>query len=190
MKNYYNENAQEFFEGTVNADMSGNYTEFLPHLPKGSHILDAGCGSGRDAKCFINLGYNVSAMDASEEMCHLASEYTGLKVKLLRFQDLEETEEYDGIWASATLLHVPSEELSQVLKRLHTALKKDGVLYVSFKYGEFEGERNGRFFHDLKEDKAEEVFTRAGFKIIKWWITGDVREGRGEEKWLNMVCEK
>ena len=138
----------------------------------------------------MELGYKVSAMDASEEMCRLASEYTGLEVRHVKFQDLEDKVLYDGIWASATLLHVPSVELIEVLKRLYEALKENGIVYVSFKYGEFEGERNGRYFHDLKEEKAQELFNKAGFKVKKQWITGDVREGRQDELWLNMVCEK
>ena len=190
MSHYYNENAQAFFEGTVAADMSANYTEFLARLPKGSYLLDAGCGSGRDAKAFMEKGYKVDAIDASKEMCRLASNYTGLEVKELRFQDIDIKEVYDGIWASATLLHVPSKEMGLVLKKMNIALKPQGILYASFKYGEFEGERNGRYFHDLKEEKAKAFFTQAGFKVVNQWITGDVREGRGDEKWLNILCEK
>ncbi|PHV69602.1 SAM-dependent methyltransferase [Sporanaerobium hydrogeniformans] len=189
MSNYYNENAKAFFEGTVVADMSSNYTDFLAKLAKGSHILDAGCGSGRDAKNFKDLGYEVTAIDASESMCALASEYMHQPVEQLRFQDIDFKDVFDGIWASASLLHVPSEELPEVLERFYKALKAQGVLYASFKYGDFEGDRNGRYFHDLKEDKAKELFTKAGFHVSKMWITSDVREDRRDEKWLNILCE-
>lgn len=190
MSNYYNENAKAFFEGTVDADMSSNYTDFLAKLAKGSHILDVGCGSGRDAKKFKELGYEVTAIDGSEAMCALASEYINQPVEQLRFQEINFEGVFDGIWASASLLHVPSEELPDVLERLYRALKPQGVLYASFKYGEFEGDRNGRYFHDLKEEKAQELFTKAGVKVVNQWITGDVREGRGDEKWLNILCKK
>ena len=190
MENYYNENAQTFFDGTVNADMSANYKEFLERLPKNGYILDAGCGSGRDTKKFMDMGYKVQAIDASSEMCRLANSHTGLEIRQMRFQELEERSIYDGIWASASLLHVRKEELLDVLRKLNEALKPQGILYASFKYGEFEGERNGRYFHDLKEEKAKELFSSSGFQVINMWITGDVREGRGDELWLNIVCEK
>lgn len=190
MSHYYDKNAQAFFEGTVEADMSSNYTDFLAKLSKGSHILDAGCGSGRDSKNFKELGYKVTAIDASEAMCALAGEYINQPVEQMRFQDMNFQDEFNGIWASASLLHVLSEELPEVLKKLYRALKPQGILYASFKYGEFEGERNGRYFHDLKEDKAKVLFIQAGFKVVNQWITGDVREGRGDEKWLNILCEK
>lgn len=189
-QDFYNQNAAEFFEGTVAADMTQNYTLFLERLPKGAKILDAGCGSGRDSLAFKKLGYEVIAIDGSEELCKLASEYIGQEVKHMQFQELGFENEFDGIWACATLLHVPSQELPEVIKSLVKALKKDGVLYASFKYGEFEGERKGRYFHDLTEEKAEELFTVSGLKVEKMWITSDVREGRGDEKWLNLIARK
>ena len=123
-------------------------------------------------------------------MCTLAGEYINQPVEQIRFQDMNFQDEFNGIWASASLLHVPSQELPEVLKNLYRALKPQGVLYASFKYGDFEGDRNGRYFHDLKEEKAQELFTKARFKITKIWITGDVRVGRENEKWLNILCEK
>lgn len=189
-QDFYNQNAAEFFEGTVAADMMQNYKPFLERLPKGAKILDAGCGSGRDSLAFKKLGYEVTAIDGSEELCKLASKYIGQEVKHIQFQELDFENEFDGIWACATLLHVPSQELSVVIESLVKALKKDGVLYVSFKYGDFEGERNGRYFHDLTEEKAEELFTVGGLKVEKMWITSDVREGRGDEKWVNLIARQ
>lgn len=187
-QDFYNQNAAEFFEGTVVADMTQNYMPFLERLPKGAKILDAGCGSGRDSLAFKKLGYEVTAIDGSEELCKLASEYIGQAVKYMQFQELDFENQFDGIWACATLLHVVSEELPEVIKRLVKALKKDGVLYASFKYGNFEGERNGRYFCDLTEEKAEELFTIGGLKVEKMWITRDVREGCGDEKWVNLIA--
>lgn len=188
MNNYYNENAKEFFEGTAYVDMSENAKEFLALLPAKSKILDAGCGSGRDSLMFMKQGFEVTAMDGSIEMCRLASEHIGQEVKHMLFQEVDFKEEFDGIWASASLLHVPSQELEEVLIKLKNSLKENGVFYASFKYGDFDGERNGRYFHNLTEEKAEKVFTKAGFDIKKIWITGDVREDREDEKWLNIVA--
>ena len=187
--NYYDENAQEFFDGTVDADMSSHHDKFLKLLRENGCILDAGCGSGRDAKLFKSLGYDVTAIDGSIEMCRLASEFSGIDVKHMQFQDISFTDEFDGIWASASLLHVPSDELDSVLRNLKNALKKDGILYASFKYGDFEGERNGRYFNDLTENAAIEIFEKNNFNVIETWITYDARPGRENERWTNILLK-
>jgi SAM-dependent methyltransferase len=188
--NYYDKNAQEFFNDTVDADMTSHYKEFLKLIPKNARILDAGCGSGRDAKYFKESGYEVLAIDGSEEMCRLASELIGSDVLNMLFQDIDFIDEFDGIWASASLLHVPSDEISDVLKRLKKSLKKNGILYASFKYGDFEGERNGRYFNDLDETTSRQLFEKENFKVIKTWITSDSRKGRENEKWVNILIQK
>ena len=187
---FYNQNATQFFEGTVHAKMRQNYEPFLKRVLQGGNILDAGCGSGRDSLAFKKMGYQVTAIDGSKALCKLASEYIGQEVLNVRFQDLEFENEFDGIWACATLLHVPSSELPQVVGKLKRALKKNGVIYASFKQGTYEGERNGRYFTDLTEETAKKLFSECGFKVEEIWITGDVREGRGGEKWVNLIGRK
>jgi SAM-dependent methyltransferase len=187
--NYYDDNAQEFFEDTVNADMSSHYEEFLRMLDKNACILDAGCGSGRDSKMFKSLGYNVVAIDASAEMCRLASEYANVNVKHMKFQDIPFVNVFDGIWASASLLHVPSSELDSVLGKLKDSLKENGVIYASFKCGDYEGLRNGRFFNDLTETLARDIFEKNEFKVLKTWQTQDSRPER-DEKWVNILVRK
>ena len=185
--NYYGENAQEFFDGTVDADMSSHHDKFLKLMPENGHILDAGCGSGRDAKLFKDSGYDVTAIDGSVEMCRLASEFIGIDVIHMQFQEIDFDKEFDGIWASASLLHVPSNELGSVLGNLKKSLKENGTLYASFKYGDFEGERNGRYFNDLTESAAIEIFEKNYFKVIETWITHDARPGREDERWTNIL---
>ncbi|MDF2614473.1 MAG: SAM-dependent methyltransferase [Clostridia bacterium] len=187
MDNYYNNNAKEFFDGTVDANMNEHYTAFLEKLPQGAHILDAGCGSGRDSLNFKKLGYQVTAIDASDELCKLARTYIGQEVLKLRFQNITFENHFDGIWACASLLHVPSTELRNVIGKLAKALKPEGILFASFKYGTFEGERNGRYFHDLTEEKAEKLFVAEGLKVEEMWITKDVRLERVDEFWLNII---
>lgn len=185
---YYNVNAEAFCSGTQNAAFSEHQDIFLKCLPPKASILDLGCGSGRDSRVFLLKGYDVEAIDGSEELCRLASECIGKEVKCCKFQELEAENLYDGIWACASMLHLNITDLEAVMKRIDRALKPAGILYTSFKYGEYEGFRNGRYFNDMTEEKIELLLKRLDtFKIEKMWRTSDVRPGRSEEKWLNLL---
>ena len=189
--NYYNQNAENFIANTQNADMHPTQERFLRLLDANTSILDFGCGSGRDTKYFLKKGMVVDAIDGSVNLCKLASEYTGIKVRNILFQELDEQEKYDGIWACASILHLSKEELSVVLDKMIAALKKNGIIYTSFKYGDFEGERNGRYFTDFTVESFKEFIENvADVEIVEYWITGDVRQGRGEERWLNIILQK
>ena len=188
---YYNENAQSFASGTVSVKFTEVQDKFLEKLNPDAYILDFGCGAGRDTKYFLSRGYQRDAVDGSEQLCRIASEYTGIKVRQMLFQELDEKEKYDGIWACASILHLPKKQLREVLKNMYAALKSKGWIYTSFKYGEFEGERNGRYFTDFTTDTFKDfIHDMHGLKIEEQWITGDVRPGRGEEKWLNLLLQK
>ena len=188
---YYNENAQSFASGTVSVKFTEVQDKFLEKLNPDAYILDFGCGAGRDTKYFLSRGYQVDAVDGSEQLCRIASEYTGIKVRQKLFQELDEKEKYDGIWACASILHLPKKQLREVLENMYAALKSEGWIYTSFKYGEFEGERNGRYFTDFMTDTFKDfIHDMHGLKIEEHWITGDVRPGRGEEKWLNLLLQK
>ncbi|WP_276756295.1 class I SAM-dependent methyltransferase [Pseudoalteromonas marina] len=187
---YYNNNAQTFSDSTLNVDMSALYAEFLPHVKQHGHILDAGCGSARDAAYFKNQGFTVSAFDASPALAKLASNYLQQPVEIKTFQELECVNKYDGIWCCASLLHVPKAELSQVFLKLQNALKANGVLYVSFKYGTQERVHNGREFTDLNESALTALITQyTDFKIIKQWQTVDQRPERESQVWLNALIK-
>ena len=189
--NYYNLNAKKFIENTQNADMHLTQDTFLQLLPESASILDFGCGSGRDTKYFLEKGYQVVATDGSAELCRLASSFTGIKVKEMLFQELDEIGVYDGIWACSSILHLPKQELLPVIRKMCIALKDNGVIYTSFKYSNFEGERNGRYFTDFTEDTFREFIKVIPELMIEdQWITLDVRPGRGEEKWLNLILQK
>lgn len=188
---YYNQNAARFLEETAGVEFTEIQNSFLSLLPEGARILDFGCGSGRDALEFLKRGYQVEATDGSEEMCRAAAELTGLAVRQMLFQELDEKEKYDGIWACSSILHLSKPELEDVLERMTAALKINGVIYTSFKYGTFEGERNGRYFTDFTEETFTEFIKgMTGVTAEKMWITDNVRPGRGEEKWLNMILRK
>ena len=188
---YYNQNANTFVAGTVSVDFKETQDRFLGKLQVGDYILDFGCGSGRDAKYFLRAGLKVDAIDGSEELCKIASEYIGIEVKQMLFQELNEHEKYDGIWACSSILHLPKAELKLVFGKMVTALKTKGIIYTSFKYGVFEGERNGRYFTDFTIDTFTDFIQDVEYlKIKEYWITGDARPGRGEEKWLNLILQK
>lgn len=189
--NYYNHNAQNFIENTQNADMHMAQDRFLQLLDERASILDFGCGSGRDTKYFLEKGYDVTATDGSAELCKMASAFTGIDVQEMLFQDLESVNMYDGIWACSSILHLAKVELLPVLKKMCNALKENGIIYTSFKYGDFEGERNGRYFTDFRDDTFQEFIKEIMELVIEeQWITSDVRPGRGEEKWLNLILRK
>jgi len=191
MADYYNENATDYFASTVNVDMGALRERFLAHLPARGHILDAGCGSGRDSRAFLSAGYPVTAIDTSERLAELASRHIGQPIHVLAFQDMTWTDRFDGIWACASLLHVPRPELPDLLRRLAHALKSGGVLYVSFKYGDRDREDSGRHFTDLDEAGLATLLEQVpGLRRLEQWVTGDRRAGRAHERWLNALLRK
>lgn len=188
---YYNKNAGRFAETTIHVDFYETQKHFQKMLPEQGYILDFGCGAGRDTKYFLSQNFQVDATDGSKELCRIASDYTGIKVEKMLFEELEETEKYDGIWACSSILHLPKDELKTVFGKMAKALKRDGFIYTSFKYGDFEGERNNRYFTDFTEETFNSfIKTIDNLQLKEKWITGDVRPGRGEEKWLNVILQK
>ena len=188
---YYNKNAEIYVSDTVTVNFSATQRCFLSRLQDGSHILDLGCGSGRDTKYFLEQGYRVTAADGSIELCKAAGKYTGIPIRHMLFQELNETEIYDGIWACSSILHLPLPELNDVFHRMAAALKERGVIYTSFKYGTCEGERNGRYFTDMAEEKLSCFLQNIKeLELEEQWVTSDVRPGRGDEKWLNIILRK
>lgn len=188
---YYENHAEEFFESTVNVQFDVIQQKFLSKLEQPSYILDFGCGSGRDTKYFLDREYLVDAIDGSKELCKMASEYTGIEVKNMFFQDLSGENKYDGIWACSSILHLTNKELVDVMRKMVTALKDNGIIYTSFKYGTFSGERNGRYFTDMTEETFADLLSAIEeLEVEEQWITSDVRPGRDEEKWLNLILRK
>lgn len=189
--NYYDINAKEFVEGTLNVDFKATQDKFINKLPAKGYILDFGCGSGRDTKYFLAKDFNVDAIDGSIELCKIASEYTNIKVRHMYFNELSIVNKYDGIWACSSILHLSLDDLVDVFKRMSKALKDEGIIYTSFKYGDFSGERNGRYFTDMTEDSFAKLIANVeNLKVEEQWITADVRPQRGNEKWLNLILRK
>ena len=189
--NYYNQNAADFASATDQIDMAALYAEFLPWVKTGGHILDAGCGSGRDASFFKQQGFTVSAFDASSALAEIASKRLKQPVAVQQFEQLNDHELYDGIWCCASLLHVARQTLPDVFSRLQRALKPGAVLYVSFKYGDSERELNGRRFTDINEQALTALVANiAGLTLNKTWLTSDQRPERNNDTWLNAILTK
>lgn len=188
---YYNQNASAFSADTQSVDFHDTQDLFLSFLNPGDSILDFGCGSGRDTKYFLEQGYQVIATDGSKALCAVASEFSGIPVKQLLFQELEDVNKYDGIWACSSILHAAREEQRDIFNRMVRALKAEGFIYTSFKYGGFEGFRGERYFTDFNEENfAEFIKAFPELSVEKMWVSADVRPERSNEKWLNIILRK
>lgn len=189
---YYNKNAETYFEQTVEANLQVVYDEFLSRIPAKSYILDFGCGSGRDSKFFIENGYKVKAIDGSIEMCKLASKYINQDVECMKFEELDEENIYDGIWACSSIVHVEKEKLPNILNKMIKALKQNGVIFVSFKKGTGYEIKEGKYYNFLVKEEFEKILgsLNTNVKII------DYRENISNSKrpkaseWSNIILQK
>jgi 2-polyprenyl-3-methyl-5-hydroxy-6-metoxy-1,4-benzoquinol methylase len=195
---YYQRNAKDFFSQTINVDMQNVYQPFLeylpkPHLSNQQKILDVGCGSGRDSVFFANQGFEVVAIDGSQNVIDLAKQTdTRIDWQCLRFHEIAKQSwqnQFTGIWACASLLHVPFDDLTKLLNDLIRCLKSDGILYASFKYGDSEREKDGRFFCDMNEHRWQLIGEQLdSAKALKLWQTVDNRVDR-QEIWWNVLLK-
>ena len=189
---YYNKNAETYFEQTVESNLQVVYDEFLSRIPDNSYILDFGCGSGRDSKFFIENGYKVKAIDGSIEMCKLASKYINQDVECMKFEELDEENIYDGVWACSSIVHVEKEKLPNILNKMIKALKQNGVIFVSFKKGTGYEIKEGKYYNFLVKEEFEKILENlnTNVKII------DYRENISNSKrpkaseWSNIFFQK
>lgn len=186
---YYNQNAEEYAKKTLDVDMHYAYERFCFNTLKDAEILDLGCGSGRDAAYFKSKGMKVHAMDASEQLALIASKNTGIDVEVKDIRDLDASEEYDAIWACASLLHLTMQEMEAVLPKLMQALRLEGIIYMSFKYGEFEGMRDDRYYTDMTVEKACAWITQCkDALLLECWKSRDNMQR--DTVWLNLIVRK
>ena len=188
---YYNENAAAFIDASISADVSELYEPFERRLSLGCKILDLGCGSGRDSRYFVGKGYDVIAIDPSEAMCKQTKSIAQIPVFQMRAEELQFNDEFDGVWACASLLHVPKDTQLDTLRRIGNALKRGGICYCSWKYGNSERSVEGRHFTDFTVETFRDLLKKATmFEEVEVWTTHDVRKDRQDQKWLNALMRK
>lgn len=192
---FYQTHAKDFFSQTINVDMQNVYQPFLERLPNGKQtILDVGCGSGRDSIFFANQGFDVTAIDGSQNLIDLAKQTDNrINWQCLTFDKIANQNwqnRFTGIWACASLLHVPFDDLTKLLNDLILCIKSDGILYASFKYGDSEREKDGRFFCDINEQRWQLIGEQLdSAKPVMIWQTIDNRVDR-QEIWWNVILLK
>ena len=189
---YYNKNSEEYFNSTLNVDMTNTYKPFLKLVPKDGKILDLGCGSGRDSMNFMKLGYEVIAVDGAKKLAKRASVLLRKEVIVSTFEELELKEKFHGIWACASLLHIKREDLKTVLNNLYNNLDDNGVFYMSFKYGEKEyvDDKNRYFNCFTDESIISFINENTKYNILGLYITEDKLGRVNEVKWVNLICNK
>ena len=178
---YYTKMQTLTFENTKDFFMEALYNLFIPFIPRDGHILDGGCGSGRDALHFKNLGYKVTAFDGSKKMAKIAEAHTGLNVMTADFENVDfPALVFDGIWTAASLLHVQKNKLPSVLKVLKTTLKPKGIWFMSFREGDGESFENDRYFNDQTIQSLTKVIQLVGgFEIMFIGVKNSLRSRRG-----------
>ena len=189
---FYNNNSKTYIEKTLSGDTSNLYKGFLNNIPKGSSILDLGCGSGRNSIEFIKQGYNVTAVEGSKELAVAARKIIGQQVICSKFEDIKLNKTFHGIWACASLLHVNKNDIVDVIKNVSLNLKTNGAFYMYFKYGENEYiDENGRYFNCYTEETFKEMIAQVSkLKIKNIYKSGDTLGGRNNLEWLNILCIK
>jgi len=187
---HYDDNAQSFWHGTRDHDVSQNIKSFLQALPnKTLDILDFGCGPGRDLHTFKSLGHRPVGVEGSKELCQLAIKHSGCQVRQQSFLQLElDDNSFDGVFANASLFHVPSQELPKVLSKLHHVLRSEGVLFTSNPRGNVEGWQGERYGHYMEFETSKAYLEQSGFKIINHYYRP---EGKPIEQqpWLAIVAQ-
>ncbi len=186
---WYSTHAAAFCARTFVIDMEDARARFLRHVPAGGHILDVGCGSGRDSKRFAELGYAVDARDRSREIADEAARRTGLAVRAEDVLEMDDRDAFDGIWASAMLIHLDDAQFDEALRRLARALRPGGALYISLKESERVDVADGRTFRFRSPEEASRSIRAIGMlRLVEEWsaVDGPPKETR----WFNAISRR
>lgn len=188
---FYDANALEYSQRTVDVDLSSLYDRFLPLIPAGGRILDAGCGSGRDVRAFLERGFSAIGIDASQALVSQARLLTGVNCQTVRLENVEFDRCFDGVWACASLLHIQKQKVVDVLSRLRRALTDGGVMFASIRAGVGEvSDRDGRHFSYYTPLEFRLLLEQASFRVDEVWITDDLLPNRPEIRWINVIARR
>ncbi len=189
---HYDTNALSFWQGTRDHDVSQNYQAFLSQFSPAQKldILDFGCGPGRDLRHFLSLGHRPVGLDGSHAFCTMASANTGCPVLHQHFLSLAlPPHAFDGIFANASLFHVPGQELPRVLQELNCALRPGGILFSSNPRGNSEGWSGQRYGHFMEFDASRAYLEAAGFTVLDHYYR-PAGAPRAAQPWLAIVSQK
>ena len=189
---HYEANAESFWLGTRDHDVSQNINAFLKALPKdrGLDILDFGCGPGRDLHTFKTRGHRPTGLDGSKTFCDMARHHSGCPVLHQHFLSLDLGESnFDGIFANASLFHVPSQELPRILVECHRALRPGGILFMSNPRGDAEGWQGERYGHYMEFEASKTRLEKAGFSILDHYYRPEGKP-RNQQPWLAIICQR
>jgi len=188
---FYKNNVEQYVNETLDINITDSIQRFIEHLPKESKILDIGCGSGRDSLCFKQQGFSVVATDSVSEMAISASKNISQEVLVRSFFNLGINDIFDGVWASASLLHCPKSEMTSALQNITNALKTNGIAYISLKQGEGEClDKFDRYFSYYSEQEVAELIDQIeGLTIEKLWLDESTLRG-SHQVWINLLLTK
>lgn len=188
---YFDQNAERCFADAFTITARTNQDHFLSYVRPAGSILDFGCGSGRDTAYFMERGFEVTATDGSREMCRLASEFLGMPVRVLEFNELDEVDRYDGIFASASVMHLEYDRLLEVFPKMARALHEGGIIYVSFKYGDDDGYLGKRYYTKMTEERfAQMLDDFPQLEVVEQGIFGNEHPGQPDFRWLYAYLRK
>lgn len=188
---WYNRYSEKYKENIKNVDISFLLEKFLSYLPKGSSILDAGCGTGRDSFIMKKKGYSVTAFDGSYKMVEIAKKNTHLDVLLGTFEEIQFPQNsFDGIWAIASLLHVDKKNMQKVYAKFYQFLKEDGYFFCSYHLKEEDYYDAGRKFTCYTEKSFRDFIAKTGFDIVYLEVDDDERMDYQDRKWINCILYK
>jgi len=188
---YFNDNAERAFKDAFTITERTNQDRFLSYLKQGDTILDFGCGSGRDSAYFLEKGYEVVSTDGAEKLCELAAEYLKRPVKVMEFNELNEENQYDGIFASASIMHLEYDKLVEVFPKMIRALKDNGILYVSFKYGDQDGYLGKRYYTYMTENRFADMMKQFPELLVEdSGIFGNEHPGQIDFRWYYAILRK
>ncbi|MBF0194680.1 MAG: methyltransferase domain-containing protein [Magnetococcales bacterium] len=188
---HYESVAQDFWEGTRDHDVTQNIDALLSALPreKSLEILDFGCGPGRDLHLFKKLGHQPTGLDGCAAFCAMATKYSGCQVLHQDFLKLDlPQKKFHGIFANASLFHIPSSHFTTVLKQLGNSLKTGGILFSSNPRGSGEGWNGDRYGYYVELESYKAHLIDAGFKLLSHYYRPQGKP-RNEQPWLATISQ-